>query len=478
MAYDILIVDDEPDIRALIGGILEDEGYSVRQAANADGAYAALATRAPQLIILDVWLEGSGEDGLQILSRARRDFPDVPVLMISGHGTVKMAVSAIKQGAFDFLEKPFESERLLLLVSRALENVQLRRENQELKTRTDVPTELIGNSAAIQSIRATLEKISPTNSRVMIEGPNGAGKELAARLTHRASKRAAGPFVVMNCASLEPDKFDEKLFGSETSTERRPGYLEQAHNGTLLLDEVSDLPLETQAKLVRVLQDQSFTRVGGTVAVSVDVRVIAASARDLQSLAQAGKFRQDLFYRLNVVPLRIPPLTERREDIPLMMQHFLARAASVAGVQPPRLGANADVALQAHDWPGNVRQLRNVAEWLVIMHAGSDRLLGAADLPPDVQQNTPQVLNWEKGTEIMALPLREAREVFEREYLLAQLSRFGGNISRTALFVGMERSALHRKLKLLGLSSVDRAEGNDREAVNDSGTDLPQSDAA
>jgi len=471
MAYDILIVDDEPDIRSSLAGILQDEGYAVRDAANDDTAYAALAARAPQLVILDVWLEGSKEDGLQILARIRKDHPDVPVLIISGHGTVKMAVEAIKRGAFDFLEKPFESDRLLFLVARALETAQLRRENQELKTRSYAATDLIGTSQAMLSLKSNLEKIAPTNSRVLILGPNGAGKELAARLIHQSSKRAGGPFVMMNCASLEPDKFDEKLFGVENGDTRRVGYLEQAHSGTLLLDEVADLPLETQAKLVRVLQDQSFTRVGGKTAVNVDVRVIGASARDLQSLTQSGKFRQDLFYRLNVVPLKLPALTERREDIPALMQYFLTRAAEVAGVQAPRLGANAEVALQAHDWPGNIRQLRNVAEWLVIMHGGNDKppntFLGAADLPPDVQQNTPQVLNWEKGTEIMALPLRDAREVFEREYLLAQLSRFGGNISRTALFVGMERSALHRKLKLLGLTSLDRAGGDSGEGSDE-----------
>ncbi len=469
MAHDILIVDDEPDIRNLLAGILSDEGYAVREAANADAAYGALAARAPQLVILDVWLEGSKEDGLQILARIKKDYADVPVLMISGHGTVKMAVTAIKQGAFDFLEKPFESDRLLLLVARVLENVQLRRENQELKTRAYAITEIIGTSQLVNSLRSNIEKIAPTNSRVLILGPNGAGKELAARLIHQSSKRASGPFVLMNCASLEPDKFDEKLFGVENADGRRAGYLEQAHGGTLLLDEVADLPAETQAKLVRVLQDQSFTRVGGKTPVTVDVRVIGASSRDLGALTQAGKFRQDLFYRLNVLPLRLPALTERREDIPLLMQYFLTRAAEAAGTQTPKLGANAEVALQAHDWPGNVRQLRNVAEWLVIMHGGSDRTLGAGDLPPDVQQNTPQVLNWEKGSEIMALPLRDAREVFEREYLLAQLSRFGGNISRTALFVGMERSALHRKLKLLGLSSVDRAGGGDAETPEEGG---------
>ncbi|HRJ11969.1 MAG TPA: sigma-54 dependent transcriptional regulator [Alphaproteobacteria bacterium] len=470
MSHDILIVDDEPDIRNLVGGLLSDEGYAVRDAANADAAYAALAARAPQLVILDVWLEGSKEDGLQILARIKNDYPQVPVLMISGHGTVKMAVTAIKQGAFDFLEKPFESERLLLLTARALENAQLKKENQELKTRSYAATEIIGTSQAVLSLKSNIEKIGPTNSRVLIMGPPGAGKELAARLLHMGSKRAAGPFVIMNCASLEPDKFDEKLFGSENADGRRMGYLEEAHTGTLLLDEVADLPAETQAKLVRVLQDQSFTRVGGETVVNVDVRVIAASNRDLQELTQAGKFRQDLLYRLNVVPLRLPPLTERREDIPALMQFFLTRAAENSGTQPPRLGTNAEVALQAHDWPGNIRQLRNVAEWLVIMYGGAEKPLQAGDLPPDVQQNTPQVLNWEKGAEIMAQPLREAREVFEREYLLAQLSRFGGNISRTALFVGMERSALHRKLKLLGLSSVDRAAGEnaeDIESVND-----------
>lgn len=459
MSHDILIVDDEPDIRSLVAGILSDEGYAVREAANADAAYDALAARAPQLVILDVWLEGSKEDGLQILTRIKNDYPDVPVLMISGHGTVKMAVTAIKQGAFDFLEKPFESERLLLLAARALENAQLKKENQQLKSRGYVATEVIGTSQAVQSLKSQLDKVAPTNSRVLIMGPPGAGKELAARLLHQGSKRASAPFVIMNCASLEPDKFDEKLFGSESDDARRMGYLEEAHTGTLLLDEVADLPAETQAKLVRVLQDQSFTRVGGKTAVNVDVRVIAASNRDLAALVQEGKFRQDLLYRLNVVPLRLAPLTERREDIPALMEYFLSRAADASGTQPPKLGTNAEVALQAHDWPGNIRQLRNVAEWLVIMHGGSDKPLQATDLPPDVQQNTPQVLNWEKGAEIMAQPLREAREVFEREYLLAQLSRFGGNISRTALFVGMERSALHRKLKLLGLSSVDRAAG-------------------
>lgn len=469
MSHDILIVDDEPDIRHLLAGILSDEGYAVREAASSDAAYAALTARAPQLVILDVWLEGSKEDGLQILAQIRRDYPDVPVLIISGHGTVKMAVTAIKQGAFDFLEKPFESDRLLLLVARALENAHLRRENQELKTRSFTVTELIGTSQAIQSLKSNIEKIGPTNSRVLIMGPPGAGKELAARLLHQASKRAGAPFVVMNCASLEPDKFDEKLFGTESVEGRRMGVLEQAHTGILLFDEVADLPLETQAKLVRVLQDQSFTRVGGKTQVNVDVRVIGASSRDLQSLCQAGKFRQDLFYRLNVVPLRLPALTERREDIPLLMNYFLTRAAAAAGAHAPKLGPNAEVALQAHDWLGNVRQLRNVAEWLVIMHGGSDKILQATDLPPDVQQNTPQVLNWEKGSEIMALPLRDAREVFEREYLLAQLSRFGGNISRTALFVGMERSALHRKLKLLGLSSVDRAGGENHESTEETG---------
>lgn len=463
MSRDILIVDDEPDIRNLLAGILSDEGYAVREAANADAAYEALAARAPQLVVLDVWLEGSKEDGLQILARIKNDYPQVPVLIISGHGTVKMAVTAIKQGAFDFLEKPFESERLLLLAARALENAQLKKENQELKTRSYSATELIGTSQAIQSLKSNIEKIAPANSRILIMGPPGSGKELTARLIHQGSKRASAPLVIMNCASLEPDKFDEKLFGIESADARRTGYMEDAHTGTLLLDEVADLPLETQAKLVRVLQDQSFQRVGGQTQVNVDVRVIAASNRDLQELINAGKFRQDLFYRLNVVPLRLSPLTERREDIPALMQYFLTRAAENAGAQPPKLGTNAEVALQAHDWPGNIRQLRNVAEWLVIMYGGSDKPLQASDLPPDVQQNTPQVLNWEKGAEIMAQPLREAREVFEREYLLAQLSRFGGNISRTALFVGMERSALHRKLKLLGLSSVDRAGGENAE---------------
>ncbi len=459
MTVEILIVDDEADIRELVAGILSDEGYVTRTAGNADAAMVELAARQPQLVILDIWLEGSKKDGLQILNDVKRDHADIPVLMMSGHGNVKTAVEAIKKGAFDFIEKPFESERLLLLVTRALETAKLKRENQELRHHSARADSLIGTSQPIQAIRATIEKVAPTNSRVMIMGAAGTGKEVAARMLHMASKRHDGPFVVMGCASLDPGKLEEKLFGFEDVDGRKVGYLEQAHLGTLFLDEVSDMPLETQAKIVRLLQEQSFARVGGKTAVQVDVRIIAGSNRNLPELITGGKFREDLFYRLNVVPLRLPALSERREDIPALATHFMTRAAEAAGLAPLQFGADAEVALQAYDWPGNTRQLRNVCEWILIMHsAGDNRVIGTADLPPDVRQNTPQVLNWEHGAEIMSLPLREAREVFEREYLLSQLSRFGGNISRTSNFVGMERSALHRKLKLLGISSLDRAE--------------------
>lgn len=462
MAHDILIVDDEADIRALIAGILEDEGHNTREAANADEALEGIRARRPSLVVQDIWLQGSRLDGLEVLDAIKRDHPEVPVVMISGHGNIETAVQAIKQGAYDFIEKPFKADRLLLVVDRAIEAARLRRENEELRLRSGSGGELVGAALAIQQVRQTVERVGPTNSRVLITGPAGSGKEVAARQIHARSRRAEGPFVVLNCAAMHPDRMEMELFGSEhgldgPETPRKIGTFEQAHGGTLLLDEVADMPLETQGKIVRVLQDQMFERVGGGKRVEVDVRVIATTNRDLQAEMTAGHFREDLFYRLNVVPVKMPALRDRRDDIPLLARHFMALAASAAGVQPRAVGEDALAALQAYDWPGNVRQLKNVMDWLLIMAPGESREAIRADmLPAEIGAITPAVLRWEKSSEIMTLPLREARELFEREYLLAQVNRFAGNISRTAAFVGMERSALHRKLKLLGVNTDEK----------------------
>jgi len=393
----------------------------------------------------------------------RRELPALPVIMISGHGNIETAVAAIKFGAYDFIEKPFKSDRLLLVIERAIEAARLRRENQELRLRAGGDVELVGSSQAANQLRQQIERVAPTGSRVLIAGPAGVGKEVVARLLHARSRRASGPFVALNCATMRPDRLEIELFGTEAGGEepdqpRKVGTFEQAHGGTLLLDEVADMPIETQGKIVRVLQEQTFERVGGGNRVEVDVRVVASSNRDLGGEISAGRFREDLFYRLSVVPIRVPPLRDRREDIPLMARHFMARASEAARLTPRAFGEDAMAALQAYTWPGNVRQLRNVIDWLLIMAPGDAREQVRADmLPNEITAIAPTVVKWDKGSEIMTLPLRDAREVFEREYLLAQVTRFGGNISRTAAFVGMERSALHRKLKSLGVFGNDRA---------------------
>jgi two-component system nitrogen regulation response regulator NtrX len=464
MAHDILVVDDEADIRMLITGILEDEGYRTRQAGDTVSAQHELTIRQPSLVVLDIWLQGSPIDGLDLLDAIRRDHPLVPVLMISGHGNIETAVSAIKRGAYDFIEKPFKSDRLLLMVDRAIEAARLRRENAQLKLRVGADVELIGQSPAINQLRQQIEKAAPTGSRVLITGPAGSGKEIVARLLHSLSKRADGSFVALNCAAMHPDRLEEELFGVESVVDgagRKVGTFEQAHAGTLLLDEVADMPIATQGKIVRVLQEQTFTRVGGVTRVEVDVRVLASSNKDLPSEIAGGRFREDLFYRLNVVPISVPPLVSRREDIPLLARHFMQRAADSQGLASREIAEDAMAALQAYTWPGNVRQLRNVVDWLLIMAGGEPSQPIRADmLPPEIGAIVPAVLKGDRGSEIMGLPLRDARELFEREYLIAQVTRFGGNISRTAEFIGMERSALHRKMKSLGVHGsgpVDRS---------------------
>jgi two-component system, NtrC family, nitrogen regulation response regulator NtrX len=460
MAHDILIVDDEADIRMSIAGVLKDEGFATREAANSNEALAAIQARQPTLVILDIWLQGSEYDGIEILRQLRDEMATVPVVMISGHGTIESAVEAIKIGAYDFIEKPFKSDRLLLVVARAIEAAQLRRENAELKLRAGGELDLVGASPAINQLRQQIERVAPTGSRVLITGAPGAGKEVVGRLLHARSRRAAGPFVAVNCATMRPDSLEIELFGCEGGNglgPRKIGTFERAHGGTLFLDEVADMPIETQGKIVRALQEQTFERVGGSRRVEVDVRVVASSNRELAAEIAASRFREDLFYRLNVVPIRVPPLRERREDIPLLARHFMERGAEAARIQARDFGEDSLAALQAYSWPGNVRQLRNVIDWLLIMAPGDTSEPVRADmLPNEITAIAPSVVKWDKGSEIMSLPLRDAREVFEREYLLAQVTRFGGNISRTAAFVGMERSALHRKLKSLGVFGNER----------------------
>ena len=465
MAYEILIVDDEPDIRMLIDGILRDEGYETRQAGDSDAAIAAFRVRRPSMVVLDIWLQGSRLDGLGILQALHSEEPHVPVVMISGHGTIETAVAAIQQGAYDFIEKPFQSDRLLLIVRRALEAASLARENAELRLRAGPEAVLTGASAPIANLRASIERVAPTGSRVLITGPAGAGKEVAARMIHARSRRADGPFVMLNCATLAPHRFEEELFGLEagpdpTTHPRRAGVLERAHGGTLLLDEVSDMPLETQGKIVRALQDQTFERLGGNSRVKVDVRVLATTNKDLTAEIAAGRFREDLYYRLAVVPLRVPSLRERRDDIQELVRHFIARSVETSGMPAREMSADLLTVLQTYEWPGNVRQLRNLVDWLLIMApGGSGDPLRAEMLPPEIATQAPPLVSLDASPDMMALPLREARDVFETQYLQAQLMRFGGNISRTAQFVGMERSALHRKLKQLGVNTEDRAGG-------------------
>jgi two-component system nitrogen regulation response regulator NtrX len=460
---EILIVDDEPDIRMLVEAILRDEGFEARSAGTSDEAIAAYRARRPGLVILDVWLQGSKLDGIGILDVMHQEEPRVPVVMISGHGTIETAVAAIQRGAYDFIEKPFNSDRLLLVVRRALEAAKLAAENAELRLRVGPETTLTGEGHAIVALRAAIDRVAPTGSRVLIAGAPGAGKETVARMIHTKSRRAEGPFVALNCAILAPEKFEQELFGVEAAADasgpsRRVGVLERAHGGTLLLDEVSEMPLETQGKIARVLQEQSFERVGGSGSrVKVDIRVIASTARDLTGEIAAGRFREDLYYRLAVVPLRVPSLKDRREDIPALAADFLARAAEASGLPARQLASDAIAALQAHDWPGNVRQLRNIMDWMMIMRSGETEVFRAEHLPTELAAHAPRALAIDPAADVMALPLREARDVFETQYLQAQLLRHGGNISRTATFVGMERSALHRKLKQLGIGAEERA---------------------
>lgn len=453
MAADVLVVDDEADIRELVAGILSDEGYEVRTANDSETALAAVRARKPSLLILDIWMAGGGMDGLELLDLVKALDADLPVIMISGHGNIETAVNAIKRGAYEFLEKPFKSDRLLLVVERALEAATLRRENRRLRTQAITPEGLLGRSAAAQALRGTVGKLATANSRVLISGPPGSGKETVARLIHAAGPRARNEFVAIGAAGMTPERMDVELFGQEGEGGRpaKIGVFERAHSGTLYLDEVADMPRETQGRILRVLVEQRFRRVGGDSDVEVDVRVVSSTSRDLREEIAAGRFREDLFHRLNVVPVNVPGLSERREDIPELVEYFIDRIAEATGMPRRKLADDALASLQVRAWPGNVRQLRNNIERMLILASGAPGEAITADMLPAEASVSEQAggLGAEK---IIALPLREAREVFEREYLNAQMMRFSGNISRTAAFIGMERSALHRKLKSLGLS--------------------------
>ena len=459
MISDILIVDDEADIRDLISGILEDEGHSTRLAKNSDEALAAVEERKPHLVILDIWLQGSRMDGLEVLNQVKKRHPDLPIVIISGHGNVETAVTAIKLGAYDYVEKPFKADRLLLITARALEASKLRRENKELKEKNPQSTELVGLSASITSLRQKIEKVAPTNSRVMFTGPSGCGKELAARVMHEKSLRPTGPFVVINAAVMAPERMEEELFGieGEGGFARKVGALEEAHGGTLFIDEVADMPMETQGKILRVLVEQKFQRLRGDRKVEVDVRIMSSTSKDLNKEMVDGNFREDLYHRLSVVPIKVPGLAERREDIPGLVDFFMNQISISSGLPVRRIGDDAMAILQTNEWPGNVRQLRNMVERVMILSDGDANAVVSADMLPDDAGNSAGFASsGNNGEHFMSLPLREAREIFEREYLMAQINRFGGNISRTAEFVGMERSALHRKLRALGVNSSER----------------------
>lgn len=464
-AQDILIVEDETDIRTLVAGILQDEGHQTREAATSDEALAAVRAREPNLVILDVWLKGSSMDGIELLDTLKQSAPDLPVIIISGHGTVETAVAAIRKGAYDYIVKPFKADKLIVTATRALEAARLRQENRELKGKAPSDTTLIGESPQIVQLRQKIMRIASTNSRVLISGASGTGKELIARLIHRQSGRSGGPFRAVNAASMVPERVEEELFGVEgTDGVEKSGLLERAHNGTLYIDEVVDMPLETQGKLLRLLVEQRFQRLGGRNDVQVDVRVITSSSRDLMEQVKLGRFREDLYHRLNVMPLDAPPLSDRRDDIPELVSFFIEQLAASTGLPKREIGADAMAALQAHDWPGNVRQLRNNVERLLILATGDPSLpITLSTLPPEVSVvrggQAP-----DDSERMIALTLRDAREHFERQYLQAQIDRFGGNISRTANFVGMERSALHRKLKSLGLSTSTGAPATQADA--------------
>lgn len=454
---DILVVDDEKDIRELVSDILKDEGFTTRMAGDSDACMREINADPPDLMILDIWLKDSRMDGIDILKATKRDNPDIPVVIISGHGNIEIAVAAVKQGAYDFIEKPFNIDQLMVVISRAMEASRLRRENAKLRVSDVTSSVMIGSSSTFKALKSQLDKVTKTNARIMLTGPAGSGKEVAARYIHANSDRAGNPFVTVNSASIEPERMEEVLFGRETLERgHEPGLLEQAHGGVLFFDEISDMPLGTQSKILRVLVDQQFQRVGGADKVRVDLRVISSTNSDLLAEIQAGRFREELYHRLNVVPISVPSLEARREDIPELAKFFVAEFNRNQGLAARKLSDEAEALLQTMQWPGNVRQLKNVIERVLILGPDSGPI-EARELPEANSSGGGGEGGFSMSSSIATLPLREAREMFEREYLMTQINRFGGNISRTANFVGMERSALHRKLKSLNVVTSSKS---------------------
>ncbi|MFK7968022.1 MAG: sigma-54-dependent transcriptional regulator [Rickettsiaceae bacterium] len=471
MALDVLIIDDEMDIRDIISDILKDEGFSSRMAANSTQAFNAIAEKTPNAVILDIWLQGSELDGLGILEIIKKQYPLMPVIVISGHGTIETAVSAIKMGAYDYLEKPFTHDKMVILLKRACEASKLRRENIDLRSKVIDKTEFVGSSSVITRLKSEIEKVAPTSGRVMIHGGIGSGKELTARLIHKKSKRVSSSFLVFSPTSMSANKIQQELFGDEEKQElgsvfdKRISVLEATHNGTLYIDEVGDLPMAIQNKLLKFLKDQTLVKANNKM-VKLDIRFITSSTKDLQAEIAQGRFRQDLYFRLNVVPLYVTNLSERKEDIPLLVKYFIKQLSKFSGLKEREFSDEAVAALQAYNWPGNVRQLRNVIEWTLIMKppiAGTLEKIKSDMLPQDVINNSVNISKPDNNLDMMSMPLREAREVFERQYLSAQMNRFNNNILKTSTFVGMERSALHRKLKMLSIHAASKSMDQEKE---------------
>jgi len=459
MGY-ILVVDDEKDIRQLIGQILSDEGYQVCLASNSEAAMDEINSKSPDLIILDIWLKDSNMDGIEILKTVRNNDKNIPIVIISGHGNIEIAVAAVKQGAYDFLEKPFNTDQLIVVIKRALEASRLRREIADLRRSELIESNMIGNSSSFNNLKSQLDKVTKSNSRVMLTGPAGCGKEIAARYIHANSGRASSPFVSVSSASIEPDKMEEVLFGSEYNGIVKPGLLEKANGGFLFFDEVADMPKGTQSKILRVLVEQAFTRVNGSNLVRVDLRVISSTNKNLVSKISLGEFREELYHRLNVVPIKVPSLENRREDIPILANHFVKLLNYSEGLPLRSFSEGALTKLQTMSWPGNIRQLRNAVEQILILGPYNSEI-DSSELPESKQIDKNNTGNSVFEDEFINLSLRDAREVFEREYLMAQINRFGGNISKTAIFVGMERSALHRKMKTLSIVSENKLSKKD-----------------